>query len=131
VVRYPARLQAEQSATGIAVRAAIALVAACCVAPAFADDWHGEDKVMHGVLIGGLSSFIVTVQTKSPWAGFATGAAFGVGKELIDASMKNGTGFSGKDLAWTLVGSALGAATGHWMVSREGQTTVVSYVTRF
>jgi hypothetical protein len=93
------------------------------------DPWHGEDKWAHGIA-GLLVSQIVTVQTKDWKVGFAVSSGAMLGKEIIDSQKTNGF-FSGKDLAWGVVGAAIGAYTGNWIIDYNNSTTTISYNKRF
>jgi uncharacterized protein YfiM (DUF2279 family) len=92
------------------------------------DRWHGQDKGFH--FMGGAAvSTLVTMHTGRWQDGLLAGAAVGGVKELLDAS---GAGTcSLQDFAVTVLGSALGAATGHLIVTRVQGRTLVAYVTAF
>lgn len=81
------------------------------------DPWWGPDKAKHFA-----SSFAVAAGTtmalasstgedQAMTAGIGTTMALGTGKELYDRDIKH-TYFSGKDLAWDLIGSLLGGFAG-------------------
>jgi uncharacterized protein YfiM (DUF2279 family) len=92
-----------------------------------ADNWHGEDKQAHFFLVGALPAIIIAGQTESRALGFAAGFAAGLTKEVLD-SKSRASSFSSKDLIWTAAGAALGAYTGHWMVTRnERGTTMLTW----
>lgn len=111
--------------------AACALALACSTATAGCnapDSWRGSDKNLHFALGAGIAT-VATMHTGDPWTGFAVGAAAGVTKEALDAA---GMGqCSGKDLAVTLAGAAVGAWTGHLIVTRVQGRTTVAYVGSF
>lgn len=125
-------------AKAIAVVSLITLI----TLPAFANDkppkppsctagesWRGNDKTDH-ILIGTTVSFATTLGTKSPWTGFAAGAALGLLKEATDKS--GGGCSSSKDLAVTLAGAAVGAFLGKQvLIYQDKKATIVAYRTEF
>lgn len=93
----------------------ITLAAVLAAAPVLAaagcttrDRWQGSDKDAHAVA-GLVIGTAATLHFRSRWAGFATGAAVGVLKELGDTQ---GSSCSLQDAAITALGAALGAQLG-------------------
>lgn len=115
---------------------AFAMVAAACSLAAFdafsacltTDRWRGHDKALH--FMGGAAIAAgVTVHTRDPWTGFYAGVAAGAAKEVIDSA---GLGTcSLQDFAITTAGAALGASTGHWLITRNQGRTTLAYFTEF
>ena len=82
------------------------------------DPWWGADKAKHFTicgLAGAAGAFAARQDDRPDGAAFGIGmgvaVGLGVGKETYDDRIK-GTGFSGKDLVWDL----LGGAAGRWVV---------------
>lgn len=61
---------------------------------------------------------------------FACALAPGLVKEVADSQAK-GNKFSGSDMAYNVLGAAIGVSTGHWLIHRQGGSTVVSYRKEF
>ena len=97
---------------------------------AMADSWRGEDKAMHLGVSYVMGFAAINQWPNEPAKAFGVAMIPGVLKEVLDAQ-KGGTGFSGKDLVADAIGAALGVATGHWLISKQGDKVVVSYRTTF
>lgn len=92
--------------------------------PIKTDLWNGSDKKVH-FGISFIAGFAISqVEPNKPKA-VAYAMIPGVAKELLDDR------FSGKDLVWDLAGAIAGVYSGHWMLSRQNNTTTVSYRTEF
>jgi uncharacterized protein YfiM (DUF2279 family) len=79
------------------------------------DAWWGEDKAKHvvasGLIGAGATALALNNDSgdgESVIIGVAVSAAVGAGKETYDRNIK-GTYWSGKDLAWDILGSLLGS----------------------
>lgn len=108
----------------------IAIVLLALAGPACAQDsWGGADKREH-FIIGSIIGAVGTGVSGSMWTGFAIGAGAGVLKESLD-TQKTGGKFSGKDVAATMLGAAVGVAVGGLVIRYSQGTTQVAYTTRF
>lgn len=84
---------------------------------AFADDWFGEDKVLHWgamTIVSGAGYGMSTTLLDEPWqrglVGFGAGMVVGSLKELAD-HLNDGVA-SWQDMAWNGLGSLTGAGVG-------------------
>lgn len=81
------------------------------------DPWWGPDKAKHftasfALAAGGTMALTPSAgENEAAAMGFSAALAAGAGKEIHDRNIKR-TYFSGKDLAWDLIGSLLGSFAG-------------------
>jgi uncharacterized protein YfiM (DUF2279 family) len=91
-----------------------------------------NDKTEHA-LIGAIAGFAGRLQFQdNRWKAMAVPATIGLLKELAD-STQTGNHFSGKDLAATIAGGALGMFVGDGAIylSRERGVTQLSFLNKF
>jgi uncharacterized protein YfiM (DUF2279 family) len=91
-----------------------------------------NDKAEHAVF-GTIAGFAGRLQFQdNRWKAMAVPATIGLLKELAD-STQSGNHFSGKDLAATIAGGALGVFVGDGAIylSRERGVTQLSFLTKF
>lgn len=99
----------------IGLAAAAALVCAGCATAPSGDAWWGRDKACHlvgaGIIAGAATAAAADggAESRDVVVGIGVAIGCGLGKEAWDLRVR-GTGWSWRDLAWDLIGAALGSA---------------------
>ena len=112
------RSPAPRRAAALALLGAVLCSTAGCGASVCKDTWLGPDRARHfaaGFAIGAAASTLAGHAGWAPASSAAVGlgavAAAGAVKETVDLKVQDGC-WSWKDLAWELLGGAVGTAVG-------------------
>ena len=96
------------------------------------DSWTGQDKAMHfGVsYVLGIAAGNQWPRPNDRWKAIGIATIPGLLKEFSDSS-KGGSGFSGKDLVWDVIGATAGVYSAHWLIGRQDGKVALMYRTEF
>jgi uncharacterized protein YfiM (DUF2279 family) len=96
-----------------------------------ADKWNGKDKIKHvqySCVLGLGTGYVVS---ESKWEAFGWAMVPGGLKELNDSRIKDGSGFSHKDMVANAIGAGICVQGGHWAANYDRGTVSVSANWRF
>jgi uncharacterized protein YfiM (DUF2279 family) len=110
----------------------IASILALSATLAHADEWTGKDKQMHFAtsVVWGAGARLM-FPSLNDWQATAVGTIPGLVKEIQDATRRNGSGWSNKDLVWDIAGAYVGVKITGLIVSKRDDTVTVAYKAEF
>ena len=106
----------------------------CPTAHAFGtatDTWRGADKLKHAQYSCAFGLAASYVRPESKWEAFGLAMIPGLLKELNDVRIKDGSGFSVKDMAANAVGAGACVQVGNWAANYKPGAVTVSYARSF